>query len=232
MGDIGWTAAAQGGQGEQSNHVFGNLDYKSSYGLFGVGVDRLGRATTTQLTADGAIAFADGRPFATNTIQDSFAVVDTNGTPGIGVMDENRLVGKTGESGRVLIPDLRSYEANRVSIDPNDVPPDADVPVTMSVVRPQDRSAVVVKFPIRTSHGALVVLVKLDGKALALGSKVILKGSDEAGVVGHDGEAFLRDLAAHNRLTVTEPDGAQCSTAFDYKSVPGDLPRIGPLTCQ
>lgn len=231
VGDIGWIAAAQGGQGEQSEHVFGNLDYRSSYGLFGAGVDRTGRTMTTQLTADGAIAFADGRPFATNTIQDSFAVVDTNGVPGISVMDENRFVAKTGESGRVLIPDLRSYEANRVSIDPTDVPADAEVPATETIVRPQDRSAVVVTFPIRRSHAALVVLVTPAGQALALGSKVIVQESNETGVVGHDGETFLRNLAEHNRLAVTEPDGTLCSAVFDYKGVSGDLPRIGPLIC-
>ncbi len=186
---------------------------------------------TTQLTADGAIAFADGRPFATNTIQDSFAVVDTNGVPGISVMDENRFVAKTGESGRVLIPDLRSYEANRVSIDPTDVPADAEVPATETIVRPQDRSAVVVTFPIRRSHAALVVLVTPAGQALALGSKVIVQESNETGVVGHDGETFLRNLAEHNRLAVTEPAVTLCSAVFDYKGVSGDLPRIGPLIC-
>jgi len=232
VGDIGWTAAGQGGQGEQSDHVFGNLAYRSSYGLFGAGLDRSGRTTTAQLTADGAFAFADGRPFATNTIQDSFAVVDTNGTPGISVMDENRFVARTGESGRVLIPDLRSYEANHVSIDPNDVPPDADVPLTATTVRPQDRSAVVVMFPIHRSGGAIVVLVTQRGQALALGSQVRVQGSNETGVVGHGGETFLRNLVARNQLTVTEPDGTLCSAVFDYKSVPGDLPRIGPLTCQ
>jgi outer membrane usher protein len=232
VGDVGWVAAAQGGQGVQSEHAFGNVDYKSQYGLFGVGLDRFGRTTTARITADGAIAFADGRPFATNTIQDSFAVVDTDGTPGISVLDENRFVAKTGNSGRVLIPDLRSYELNRVSIDPNDVPADADVPVTMSLVRPQDRSAAIVRFPIRASRGALVVLVKPGGQPVPLGSQVTVQDSEETVVIGHGGEAFLRNLAAHNQLTVTEPSGARCSASFDYQSVPGDLPRIGPLNCQ
>jgi outer membrane usher protein len=228
VGDIGWSAVAQGGQGEQSEHVFGDLNYKSSAGLFGLGLDRFGRTTTAWLTADGAVAFAGGGLFLANTIQDSFAVVDTNGTPGISVLDENRFVGKTGDRGRVLIPDLRAYESNRISIDPNDVPVDADVLTTVSIVRPQDRSGVVVKFPIHTSHGALVVLVTPDGKALPLGSKVVLKGTEEEAVVGYGGQAFLRDLAAHNQLTATGPNGFQCSASLDYDVVPGSLPKIGP----
>jgi len=187
---------------------------------------------TTRLTADGAVAFADGGLFMTNTIQDSFAVVDTNHTSGISVLDENRFVGKTGDSGRVLIPDLRAYESNRISIEPNDVSVDADVATTVSIVRPKDRSGVVVKFPIHASHGALVVLVMPDGKALPLGTKVVVKGRDVEGVVGHDGQAFLRDLAAHNELMATGTNGFHCSAFLDYEAVPGNLPKIGPLTCR
>ena len=48
-----------------------------------IGADRLGDQTTLQAEAQGALSFADGGLFASSRIDDSFAVVDTNGIEGI-----------------------------------------------------------------------------------------------------------------------------------------------------
>ncbi|MHB8237208.1 MAG: fimbria/pilus outer membrane usher protein [Acidithiobacillus ferrivorans] len=93
--------------------------------------------------------------FASNTINDSFAIVDTNGFGNIRVLDENRLVGRTDSAGQLLVPDLRSYDVNHLAIDPNDVPITATLPYATRNVRPPYRSGVVVKFPISASHAAL-----------------------------------------------------------------------------
>ncbi len=91
---------------------------------------------------DGAIAVAGGGVFATNRIDDAFAVVDV-GAPDVDVQFQNRPVGKTDGQGRILVPGLNSYEPNTVSIDPKNLPVDADVPATKEVVVPADRSGVV-----------------------------------------------------------------------------------------
>lgn len=229
IGDIGWQMLAQTGQ---QNHQFGELDYKSPWNRLGVGVDRFGAQTTMRATADGALAIAGGGVFASNSIPDSFAVVDTDGTPGVRVTQENRVVERTGPSGLVLIPDLRSYEPNRIGINPDDVPADADVRTTQRVVRPQDRSGVVVRFPIHASQGALLQMVAPDGAAIPVGSTAVLTSTKEDAPIGYDGETFLRGLSAHNSVTVTEPDGSTCRAAFNYHPARGVLPRIGPITCR
>src|ERR1019366_7347347 len=141
------------------DHEFAELQYKSPWALVSAGADRIDRQTALRATAQGAVSFADGGLFASNTINDSFAVVDTNGAKGIRVLADNREVGTTDAAGRLLVPDLRSFDLNHIAIEPTDVPVDATVPFTTREVRPQDRSGVVVRFPVKIGHGALLRLV-------------------------------------------------------------------------
>lgn len=229
IGDWGYQAYAAVGR---PDHEFGLLQYKSPWGLVTGGAERVGNQTAGHAEAQGAVSFADGGLFASNTINDAFAVVDTSGVEGIRVSSENRLVERTDSAGRVLVPDLRSYDVNRLSIDPDDVPVDATVPYVMREVRPQDRSGVVVRFPVRVSHGALLRLADEAGRPLPVGSVAILAATRVAVPVGYDGEAYVQDLGPKNTLDVERPDGRSCTVHFSYKPVPGEIPTIGPLACR
>lgn len=233
-GDFGFRAFASGsggGHGGMSDHEFGQVTYKSGFAQVYAGIDRVAGHTTAQAEVQGAFAFADGGLFASNRIDDSFAIVDT-GTPRIRVMQENQQVGRTGSRGRLLVPDLRSFELNQLSIEPLDAPVDAELTVTRKKVRPQDRSGVVVKFPVTIHRGALLRLVDGSGKPLPVGSSAILKSSGTAVPVGYDGEAYVVDLHNRNEVLVERPDGDKCLVAFDFKAAPNQIPTLGPLTCR
>lgn len=213
-------------------HHTGELSYKSPW-LFGsIGVDQMHRQTSWRAQARGSLVTAGGRLFASNIINDSFAVVDTEGTPDIRVRYENRDMGRTDGNGLLLVPELRSFEINQLSIEPTDVPPDASITITHQKVRPMDRSGVVVKFPIHAAHSALLRLVDGRGQPLPLGSTLTLEASGAVLPVGYDGEAYADDLQAHNVGRVEFPDGRRCVVQFDYQPVSGDIPIIGPLTCR
>jgi outer membrane usher protein len=141
-------------------------------------------------------------------------------------------VGSTNSSGRLLVPDMRSFDLNRVAIDPTDIPAEASINDVKREFRPQDRSGVVVKFPIKFNHAALVRLVDQAGVAVPLGSTATLKATGTVVPVGYDGDAYVEDLGSHNELMIEHPDGRRCSVVFDYKPVAGDIPSIGPLRCQ
>jgi outer membrane usher protein len=229
LGDIGGQLLASDGQGQPAQG-FGELSYYSPYGLFGIGIDKTGGTQTLRATANGALAFEDDKLFATNTIYDSFAVVDTNGVAGIHVQSENRPAGETGASGKLLLPDVRAFEVNHVSIDPNDVPIDDTLDSPSRAVRPQYGAGVVVKFPIAPSNGAILRLVDAAGTVLPLGSLARLAGSTQETSVGYDGEVFLHGLHSHNTLAVIRPDGTTCSTDFNFVPPAGRFPVLG-LIC-
>ena len=220
------------GASDVSGHEFAEVSYKSPWGLAIAGVDHLSNQTTLQGEARGAISFADGALFPSNRVDDSFAIVDTGSFGGIAVQQENRYAGRTDSAGKLLVPDLRSFEINHLSIDPLDAPIDADVPFSKREVRPQDRSGVVVQFPIKVNHGALLRLADAAGKPIPIESTATLLSSGVTVPVGYDGEAYLVDVQSHNQLRVELPDGRHCAVDFDYRPAAGEIPIIGPLPCR
>jgi outer membrane usher protein len=227
-GDWGYLASVTAGS---TNHEFAQGQYKSHAGLFTAGVDQDAGVTTVRAETQAAISFVDKHLFPSNWVYDSFAIVDTSPVPHVHVLQENRDVGRTNSKGRLLVPDMRSFEQNHLRIDPTDIPPDATLTTDARAVRPQDRSGVVVKYPIKFNHAALLQMVDEAGVPLPMGSVATLRTTGAIVPVGYDGDAYVEELSLHNELTVVRPDGRRCTVAFDYTPLPNDIPSIGPLRC-
>jgi outer membrane usher protein len=75
IGDWGYQIYGSAGNPYQQ---FGLVQYKSPWGLVSAGASRIGTQTALRGEAQGALAYADGGLFASNTINDAFAVVDTD----------------------------------------------------------------------------------------------------------------------------------------------------------
>jgi outer membrane usher protein len=228
IGDWGYDAYVSAGN---SSHEFAQAQYKSPVGLFTAGADRSGDQSTLRLESQGAFSWVDRGLFPSNTIYDSFAIVDTGPIPHVHVLQENRDVGVTNSSGRLLVPDMRSFDLNHIGISATDIPSDVTIDDATVEMRPQDRSGVVVKFPVKISHAALLRLVDEAGVAMSIGSAATLQATGVTVAVGYDGDAYVEDLSPHNELSVEGINGRRCTVAFDYKPVAGDIPSIGPLRC-
>jgi outer membrane usher protein len=229
IGEWGYNAYVSAGN---SQHEFAEVQHKSRVGLFTAGVDSNAGQTTMRLESQGALSFVDRGLFPSNAINDSFAIVDTGPMKHVRVFQENRDVGRTDSSGRLLVPDMRSFDLNHITIEPTDIPPDVTLNNASRELRPQDRSGVVIRFPIKISHAALLRLVDETGVALPLGSTVAMRSSGARYPVGYEGEAYVEDLSPNNEIAVERPDGVRCTVAFAYRPLPGGVPTIGPLRCQ
>lgn len=205
--------------------------YRSSVGQFDGYVQQAGESAGASVQAQGAIAALGGGVFFSNRIDDSFAVVDA-GAPGVDVLYENRLAGKTNAQGQLFIPSLRSYQRNKISIDPRDLPVDAEAPTTQNVVAPADRSGVVVDFGVKTDvKAAAVILTGKDGRFIAPGSHGRLEGTNEPFVVGYDGRTYIKGLGATNTVVVADGIG-ECRAAFPFTPQKNSQVVIGPVVCQ
>jgi outer membrane usher protein len=110
---------------------------------------------------------------------------------------------------------------------------DVDAGSGTQLVRPADRSGVVVHFGVQKNRAALLRLVDDAGQPLPIGTTIERVGGGAAGSpvpVGYGGEAFMRDLPPHVVLRATLPGQGSCAVAFDYDPRPGDVPTI-PLRC-
>jgi outer membrane usher protein len=228
VGDWGYDAYLSAGNG---THEFAQMQYKSHVGLFTAGVDQSAGHATVRLESQGSLSFIDQRLFPSNYIYDSFAIVDTQPVAHVRVYQENRPVGITNSSGRLLVPDLRSFDLNHIAIEPTDIPADATLSVATRNLRPRDLSGVVITFPIKFNHAALIKLIDEAGAPLPVGSTATLRATGAIVPVGFDGEAYVEDLSARNEVIVVRPNGRKCTAVFDYEPLAEDIPSIGPLPC-
>ena len=229
IGEWGYQAYLSAGD---TNHQFGELQYKSPWDLITVGLDENSGQVTGRIENQGAISFVDRGLFPSNTIYDSFAIVDTAPIAHVHVLQENRDVGTTNARGKLLVPDMRSFDLNHLTIVSTDIPLDATIADASRTIRPRDLSGVVVKFPIKISHGALLRLVDEAGTPLPVGTIAKLRATGVVVPVGYDGDAYVQDLAPHNNVDAELPDGQRCTITFDYQPVAGEIPVVGPLRCR
>lgn len=208
-----------------------NVGYRSSAGRVEAGVTQDASGMRTQASAEGALAFSGGSVFATNRIDDAFAVVDVH-VPNVKVQRENSVVGTTNDDGKILIPNLNAYQRNKISIDPMDLPLNAEPATTYDYVKPGFKSGVYVDFDVKTATpSAIVILTDASGAFLAPGSDGHVEGSGVPFVVGYDGQAFITDLKTVNTVRVAR-DGGTCTAHFAFAPTSEIQPIVGPEICQ
>jgi outer membrane usher protein len=229
IGDYGWSVGRK--QSDDSVNS-ASASYRTSTDEITARVDQRGSLARANVTVDGALVAAGGGVFASNRINDAFAIVDA-GAPGVEVQYENRPVGLTGSNGKLLLPRLRAYQDNHISIDPANLPLDAIVNNTRNVVMPADRSGIVVKFDVDVNaNAALVTFSGADGKPVEMGASGKLKPDATPFVVGYDGQTLVENLTPTNRATLTLADGSSCVATFNYTPQPGKQVNIPDAICK
>ena len=209
-----------------------SVSHRASMARLDASVQQLGEGLTGRFQADGAIIAMGGNVYLSNRIDDSFAVVSA-GAPGLKVLHENRAIGETDEDGMLLVPNLRSHHANKITIDTANLPIDAEVDRTSQRATPAFRSGVYVDFAVKTEVQAAIVILKgTDGAFIPAGSEVKLAGDEGPHVVGYDGQVYLNKLAKDNSVSVKIATGGTCNAAFAYALARGQQTVIGPVTCQ
>lgn len=230
-GGFGWRTQWQQGDGNHGGRA--EADYLGRYGQLQGGIASYNGDNQAFAGANGSLVLMDSHLFAARQIYDGFALVSTSGVADVPVKLQNNLVGSTDRHGLLLVTPLNAYQDNKVSIDPLDLPADLRIARVDATATPTDRAGVMVKFAIEPQNAALLVLVDAAGKPLPVGSSVRLRGQSGAPVlVGFDGQAYMDTLHAHNLLDVTSPNGQRCHVEFDYSRRGGNIPQIGPLSCQ
>ena len=223
----GWSMIAADGLQEYRQ---AELGYRGRYGTATAGWNRFGESRQSNMQLRGAVVAMAGGLHLSNPIHDSFAVVET-GVEGIKVLHENRPQGYTNRRGQYFLPNLSSFDVNRIAIDPTDLPADAQAESTEISVLPIDRAGVLVRLPVTRKKAAQIKLVSHTGKPLPLGTRVSLVGQTETAVVGYGGLVYLENLTDIN-VVRARVDNKTCAAKFSYQNLKGGIPLLGPVKCK
>lgn len=206
-------------------------DWEGRYHTLHVAARKSDDQAGYQLGLVQSFVFMENQAFIAGRIDDAFTVVEVEDSPGVRVALENRTIGRTNRHGRLFVPGLQSYAANAISIEPLDLPPDASIGDTATLVSPRERAGVVTHFAVARARAALITVKMPDGSAPPVGAEATMPGLEEPAVVGFGGEIYLRGLGpGTNRLQLRWRDGG-CTVVFDADVAEGSLPRLGPYTC-
>lgn len=205
--------------------------WQTNAGTYTAGVSQQPGDSSTRLGASGGVAILGGSAFASRRIDDSFAVVNAGGYPDVRVYYENRLAGATDSEGLALIPHLRPYQQNRIRVEEDDLPIEAQIDSLEIQLIPALRSGAYAEFPIRTTRGGTIVIVLEDGSFIPSGATVMMLDREEEYPIGLRGEVFLPELAESSELLVSWK-GRGCQ--IDIRLPPGSPPLadLGKYTCK
>ncbi|MGB5621286.1 MAG: fimbria/pilus outer membrane usher protein [Gammaproteobacteria bacterium] len=199
-------------------------------GRYSLESTRTDDGTSWRASTAGSAAWVGGMPFMAREVRDAFAVVQVNGFENVRVMLENQEIGRTDGSGRVLVPGLRPYQNNKISIKQEDLPLTANIESVAMNVTPYFRTGVLADFPAREGRDVLLRLLLPDGSPAPEGSVVRAVETDEFFPVGLDGQVYLRDVGDGAALTLSWRDNA---CGFDLRIQDTDrlVPDLGDVMC-
>lgn len=229
-GGYGW--GVQLGQSDSRRFGQAWARYLGRYGEVTAGAENYGDKTIGSLDVNGSLVLMSGTVQPARRIVDSFALVSTDGRGEVPVLRQNVEIGRTNSSGYLVVPDLNSYQENRVDINALDLPANASVDAMTQFVIPQSRSGVVARFGMRQQNAASITLVDAAGKPLPVGAHVTHKESGEISVVGYDGISFFTRLVDDNHFDVRQGE-MRCQAELPFRPpADGSLPQLGPVTCR
>lgn len=208
-----------------------SLALQNNVGTYTGGIAQGQGSTATRLGVSGGVAMLGGDVFFSRRIDQSFAVARIPDYPNVRILADNQPAGRTDADGNALIPRLRAYDRNVLSIDQRDLPLDAEIAALKLEVILPFRSGIDVEFPIKRSRGATFTIHLEDGTPLPVGASVQIIGNDAIYPVGYGGETYVTGLGPSNSMLATW-SGQSCE--FVVRFVPGadPLPDLGSFSCQ
>lgn len=202
---------------------------QNSLGQLNVQTTKSDYGRSSRATLTGSFATLGGKWFPTRRIYDSFALVHLPGIAGVPVFHENQEIARTDSSGYALIPSIRAFQNNRISLDPTTLPLNAEFDSAEMNVATYARSGLMVEFPVRIVYNATLSLHQEDGEPVPAGAVVQMGGEDYP--VGLEGTVYLTDLQTRNQLTA-EWNATVCTVDLEFTPTDEPLPYLGIYTCE
>jgi outer membrane usher protein len=216
----------------RGSEIEGAFDYRGDRFESELGLARTeSNVVTGRVQLSGGLGVLSDYAFLSRRISGSFGVVKVADYPNVGVLFENQLVGRTDARGYFVLPDLRPYDRNSLSIREADLPLDATVGSLKLDASPYYRSVVLGPFPVKRARSGVLTVLLPGGTPLPPGAIVRVDDNTEEFPSALHGEVYVTGLAMRSRLTVRWK-GQSCDLDVIYPDTTDPLPDLGTFNCQ
>ncbi|WP_419246851.1 outer membrane usher protein [Serratia sp. NFX21] len=148
-------------------------------------------------------------------------LLDTDGVPDIPIGGYGAVT-RTNRFGKAVVTDVSSYYRNRISIDVNKLPENAEA--TRSVVQATLTEGAIGyrRFEVIAGEKAMAVIRLADGSTPPFGATVQNHKKQDVGIVNDGGSVYLSGINPSEEMTVHWNGQAQCALAL-----PAQIPNSG-----
>ncbi|HEY1998141.1 fimbria/pilus outer membrane usher protein [Paraburkholderia sp.] len=218
-----------GENNQYSYNAYGSYNGASSGSASNAGVSGAWRAPYAQMTASassgagtsqvsagvsGSIVAHPGGVTFSQTVGDTFGIVDAQGAQGASVSSSPGV--KVNSHGYAVVPYLTPYGMNTVDIDPKGTSTDVEFESTSEQAAPRLGSVVMLKYKTVSGRAALIRAPQLGDKALPFGVDVVDQAGKTVGVVAQDSRIFARGLEDKGSLFVKWGEAGSGQCRIDY----------------
>ncbi|NCI18115.1 fimbrial biogenesis outer membrane usher protein [Cronobacter muytjensii] len=217
--DLSWnTQLSYASQHEQSDTQSGSagIDYQGQYGEMNVTYNADENQYVTWNASGSLVAHRHGIT-AGRYSNNSMALVAIPDTPNVALEGGQNIM--TDSRGYALVPDLRAYHRNSLSIDTR-ASKEVDFTSTSTQVVPTKDAIVMAQF-VAISGRKAVLTVKYNGNYLPFGARARIEGSDETYYVGDAGQVYLNTAPDKGVVRFTWGDKKQCTAPLELPAKSG-----------
>jgi outer membrane usher protein len=193
---------------------------------------RLGDQSGGNVLISGSLVAMDDHVYAGRALQNGYALIETQGTAGVGVTVENQYVGQTDAAGRLLVTHLLPYQANNVGIDQSSVPLQDQIDHTDQLVSVPRLGGAIVRFGVHALHAARGVLM-LENEPVRYGTGTLLMtDAPVRTLIGLDGSFYFSDLPAGRYTLLAATASGEVSCAFTMPAGARPMSDLGKIACE
>lgn len=218
------------------NNLDAVLQYQNNLGIYEVDFTNRTRDNGYSFSVSGGIGYIDNSIFLSRPINDSFAKVKVDELEGVRVYYYNNEVDRTGKDGELIIPNMRSFHDNNISIESKDIPINYNIPLLTQYISPPYRSGAVVKFDVTKAQGITGTVYMLDkGIEVPLESTLmVIQAKDKLieGLIGTDGEFYLENVPNGKYAAKIIYRGKECHFDIIIPDSTEVLVDLGKIICE
>ncbi|MGV0961338.1 MAG: fimbria/pilus outer membrane usher protein [Limnohabitans sp.] len=232
--DKAYSYSANLANDRNSNSVSVSGGYQGAFANWSASASKGQAFTQTSLGVSGGLVVHPGGVTFANQLGDTIGIVEARDAKGAKIASGQGIT--VDGKGYAVLPNLVPYHINEVSIDPDGIPLDVELKSTRQQVVPRADSVVMVKFETVSGRAVMMAARLPDGSAAPFGASVFDDNQAEVGLVGQDGQMFLRGIPETGRLWVKWGEASDSQCAFDYALPPkaqgygdGDILRLSAI---
>ena len=211
IGEFGYAAHAR--VGERSRYA-GTVAYRAPFARVAADAEYAAGNVAARVRAEGSLVIADKRIFARDRASDAYALVRTGNVGGVTVTHEHREVGRSDDSGRLLVTRITPLVPMQFDIAPDKLPSAAVARSTFRRMQASRGGVVLVDMDIEAYRSVLLRVVDERGEPLPVGSTIVALPSGREYMVAFDGLVDFNGLSTDDWIAPGADVRDNCRTGL------------------